>query len=704
MLTIIPGDPGRLGVTAHEGGYNFALFSQHAEAVELCLYTADGSTEVARLMLTERAGSVWHGFVPSLEAPFAYGYRVHGPWSPNRGHRFNPNKLLFDPYARDIVGSFSWHPAAYGDARDKQGHSTGERCPLDSGPWVPKGLVRRPDICYPKPCTVATPWSQTLVWEAHVRGTTLLHPNVPEQDRGRFRGLAAPAVIDHLKAHGVSAVELMPVQSVISEHHLYQRNLVNFWGYNPLGWFAFNPDFAHSDPRAEFCWMVNQFHDAGIEVILDIVYNHTCESDSLGPTLCYRGIDNAAYYRLMPDDPQHYVNDTGCGNTLNADHPMVRRLIIDNLSWLASLGVDGFRFDLGVTLGRSNEGFSRDAPLWQAIRETPMLSNRRLFTEPWDIGPGGYQLGRMPAEMVEWNDRFRDDVRRAWRGDANSLGALARRLHGSADIFEPHGRPPHCSLNYIASHDGASLADLVAYTRKHNEANGEQNRDGHHDNLAQNFGVEGATDDPDILALRGRTLRSQLATVLLAQGTPMITAGDEFGHSRGGNNNAYCQDNELNWLDWRQWEQDAFGLRKVVQTLMSLRKSYPAIWQDGWRHQQAHGRSDGIDWLHPDGHEMTVVDWENSNLHGVMMRVIADQGRQDLLLCINTALASGCFQLPAPGHWHRVLDTAVVDSAVADVHRETLQGKIGIAAGEETELLSRSIQVFLSFGAESAVR
>ena len=692
MFEILSGDPARLGATPHEGGYNFALFSEHATQVDVCLYSADGKTAVASLTLPDCHSGIWSGFIPKLTAPFAYGYRVHGPWSPDRGHRFNASKLLVDPYARQLVGEFDWSGHVSGHGPTQHGHAA--PCPIDSAPYVPKALVQAGNPVYARPCHGRADWPQTLIWEAHVRGTTLRHPEVPETDRGCFRGMASDAMLDYLKTLGITAVELMPVQSMLSERHLVEHGLSNYWGYNPLSFFAFNRQFYRVDPLAEFGWMIDRFHAAGIEVILDVVYNHSCESDASGPTLCYRGIDNKSYYRLDANDPSIYVNDTGCGNTFNVDHPIVQRLVLDNLRWLASLGVDGFRFDLGVVLGRTEHGFHRDAPLWQAIVTDPVLKTRRLITEPWDIGPDGYQLGRMPALTAEWNDRFRDTVRRAWRGDAGVLPELARRLHGSADVFETHGRPPHCSVNYLASHDGASLADLVQFVGKHNLANGEHNRDGHHDNIAQNFGVEGPSADPELLALRGRNLRSLMATLLISQGTPMITAGDEYGHSRQGNNNAYCQDNAINWLDWSESATDVYGLRSVVQLLSALRRRFPLLFEDRWRHQHDDAVCDGIDWFHPAGRQMELADWENPNLRQLMMRVVANGGEQDLLVALNTSDSYCDFVLPPPGGWQCVLDTAN-PTAQSLQPTELSRGEL-VATGSDRLLLARSVQVFIA--------
>lgn len=687
MLNILPGDPAHLGVTAREGGYNFALFSAHATRVELCLFDAGGEREIARVDLPEPVADVWAGFIPQLAPPFSYGYRVHGPWDPDAGHRFNHHKLLLDPYARHLVGGFDWRGPVTGhrlDGVDGQLHL----CTEDSARYVPKALVQDSRPLRARPCTRRRDWAETLIWEVQVRAATLQHPQIDADERGRFTGLASRPVIDHLKSHGFTAVELMPVQSLISERHLFERGLSNVWGYNPLSFFAFNPAFAAGDPLADFCVMLDRFHEAGIEVIIDVVYNHSAESDHNGPTVMYRGLDNASYYRLDPIKPRCYINDTGCGNTFDAEHPIVQRLVLDNLRWLASLGVDGFRFDLGVTLGRLADGFHRDAPLWQAIVNDPILRTRKLITEPWDIGPGGYQLGRMPEATAEWNDRFRDTVRRAWRGDPGQVPEFARRLHGSADIFESHGRLPHCSVNYVASHDGASLADLVMYVSRHNQANGEDNCDGHGDNLSQNFGHEGPSGDPEVANLRGRTLRSLLASLLLAQGTPMITAGDEWGHSRRGNNNAYCQDNEINWLDWSAREADVFGLRGVLRTLSGLRQHYPSLWQDRFRHQHGPEVTDGIDWFAASGACMTSAEWERPDLQHFMMRVVADNGATDLLVAFNLSDAYHDFILPKPGGWRCVLDTAVSNTSERDTE--------ALPAGSARLVLARSLQVFLS--------
>ena len=696
-FSIVAGDPALLGASHCGNGYNFALFSANASAVELCLFDASGHTELARLTLPDCDNGVWSGFVPQLTPPFTYGYRVHGPWAPESGHRFNPNKLLFDPYARDVLGEFQWHPSAQGE-QFLDGHSTGP-CNIDSAPHVPKALVRaHRTVERARPCAQRISWPRTLVWEAHVRGATITHPAVASAQRGRFSGLSSPPMIDYLKAHGISTVELMPVQSIVTERHLHQRNLINYWGYNPLGFFAFNPSYAHEDPSAEFSAMVNAFHDAGIEVVLDVVYNHSCESDKFGPTLSYRGIDNASYYSLLANDPSDYVNDTGCGNTFNADSPIVQRLVRDNLRWLASLGIDGFRFDLGVTLGRNPHGFNSDSPLWRSIINDPQLAGRKLFSEPWDIGPGGYQLGGMAPPIAEWNDRYRDTLRRAWRGESGQLPDLARRLHGSADVFETRHRPPHCSVNYIASHDGASLSDLVSYVGRHNEANGEDNRDGHHDNLSQNFGIEGPSDATDVNQQRGATMRGMLATLLVSQGVPMLTAGDEWGHSRQGNNNAYCQDNVINWLDWEQSEQDAFGLRRLLRRLSEIRREFPEFWVDRWRHQADDDVGEGIDWFHPRGDAMTDADWQHSELRAIVMRIVAgagtEAGAQQLLVALNVGASEVEVTLPSAAAWRRLLNTADI-AGFSDALDDQLPFK-GDTADDVLLLTGRSVQIFVA--------
>ncbi len=567
-----PGTPAPLGATPDEGGVNFAVYSSVADAVELCLFTRHGRPERS-YRLPACTDGVWHGYLPGCRPGQRYGYRVHGPWQPQAGLRCNPNKLLLDPYCREISGDFTWHEAVF-DYVPGNGEFT--MSTTDSAAWVPMSVVCGPhDVALQRGPEV--PWSATVIYETNLRGYTMRHPEVPDAQRGTFAGMRNGTVLDYLKSLGITAVELLPIQAYIDEHHLAKRGLRNFWGYNTVAFFAPMPRFAAGSARHEFVGMVNAIHDAGLEVILDIAFNHTGESDGRGPTLAFRGLDNQAYYRLEPENPAAYINDTGTGNTINADHPQVQALVLDCLRyWSRELGVDGFRFDLATILGRHAHGFSTEHPLLAAISADPALSGVKLIAEPWDPGPGGYQLGHFPARWAEWNDKYRDTVRRFWRGDADMNGRFARRLHGSADIFDNRGRAPFASVNFVTSHDGFTLADLVSFEHRHNEANGEDNRDGHAHNYSCNHGVEGDTGDQAILAARRRHRLNLLASLMLSQGTPMLLAGDEFGNSQGGNNNAYAQDNETGWLDWSGLDGDP-GFALEVRELIHLRREWPLL-------------------------------------------------------------------------------------------------------------------------------
>ena len=587
---IEPGRPASPGATPDDDGTNFAIYSSVARRVELCLFDADG-VENARYDLQESADHVWHGFLPGCAPGQCYGYRVHGILDGQQGLRCNPAKLLIDPYARSLAGGFEWNRAVF-DSND-----------LDSAPYVPKSVVypalgempnNRPRIA----------WRDMIFYELNVRGYTMLHPDVGDDERGKFRGLTNAKVLEHIRALGITSVELMPVHAFIDEHHLARRGLRNFWGYNSIAFFAPSGRYAQSDPVAEFRDMVNAIHDAGIEVVLDVVYNHTAEGDTHGPTIAYRGIDNLAYYSTEPGAPGTYINDTGCGNTINADHPRVQELVLDSLRyWHRDMGVDGFRFDLAPVLGRHNHGFSAEHPLLQAISDDEALHDAVLVAEPWDPGPGGYHLGGFPPRWSEWNDRFRDDVRRFWRGDPGMAAALARRLCGSAEIFEQPGRKPAASVNLVTSHDGFTLADVVSFEHRHNEANGENNRDGHAHNYSHNHGVEGPTGDAAILAARRRQRLNLLASLLLSQGLPLLLAGDEFGNSQQGNNNAYAQDNATGWLDWGGMESDP-DFFEAVRTLVRLRRDEPLLRPREYRPDGA-----SVRWLGAEGRDMTDQDW-----------------------------------------------------------------------------------------------
>jgi len=560
-----------LGAVFDGEGTNFALFSEHAERVELCLYDADGRQQTARLDLPAKTHDVWHGYLPGVQAGTAYGYRVHGPYEPHTGHRFNPHKLLLDPYARAFAGAFVWHPSHFAFDRGEAAQDL-EADRADNAGYMPKAVVGIRDAELRTSRGMRTPWHETVIYEAHVRGMTMRHPRVPEALRGSFAGLSQPAVIDYIKSLGVTSVELLPVHAFIDEEFLVQKGLSNYWGYNTLNFFTPHPAYGSGEAFRE---CVDRFHDAGLEIILDVVYNHTAEGNHLGPTLSFRGIDNRSYYRLLSTDSRLYVNDSGCGNTLDLSHPRVMQLVLDSLRyWVGELGVDGFRFDLATVLGRDEQGYHADAPFFRALAQDPVLAGCKLIAEPWDLGPDGYRLGQFPPGFAEWNDRFRDTVRRFWRGDAGQLPELARRLHGSGDIFEHHNRKPCASINFVTSHDGFTLRDLVSYARRDNHANREDNNDGHRENLSANYGVEGPTDDAEIDTLRWRQQRNFLATLMLAQGVPMLQAGDELGRSQQGNNNAYCQDNPLSWIDWPALDERGEALTEFTRGLLELRRRY----------------------------------------------------------------------------------------------------------------------------------
>ena len=659
------GSPQPLGANWTGRGTNFAVYSAHAERIELCLFDAAGREEVARLALPARTGDIWHGFLPARHAGpgLQYGYRVHGPYDPPRGHRYNPAKLLIDPCASSLRGDFRWHPALHGGVR---GHDE-QAARDDSAPFVPRSEVIDGGFDWGKVRAPNVPWRDTVIYEVHVKGHTQLHPEVPEALRGKYLGLAHPAVIAHFKRLGVTTLELMPVQASISEQFLADRGLSNYWGYNPIAWFAPEPRYAVDDAVVEFKQMVRALHAAGFEVILDVVFNHTAEGNEHGPTLNLRGFDNAVYYRLL-QNPAQYVNHSGCGNTTNFDEPAVRGMVLDCLRyWATEMRVDGFRFDLAPILGRKAGGFDPNSPLFAAMRADPALAYLKMIAEPWDVGPGGYQLGHFPSGWAEWNDRYRDAVRAFWRGDRPVVGTFVERLAGSSDLFRGGGRKPTASINYVAAHDGFTLQDTVSYVDRHNAANLEGNRDGHAHNLSANYGVEGPTDDPAIVALRQRQVRNMLATVLLSQGVPMLLAGDEFGRTQQGNNNAYCQDNELSWIDWSCAERHE-SLVEFVSRLVELRKSRPWLRRDTFLKGTRRGSDDAKDvtWLHPSGREMTDVDWNDSNLRsiGVLMNGLAAQGRAgaDLLAVFNADEADVEMALPPPAGapWTVLFDTADV--------------------------------------------
>lgn len=644
-----------LGSSFTGDGVNFAVFSSVAEAVQLCLFDERGN-QTRQWWLPECRDGVWHGFLPGCLPGQRYGYRVQGPYAPEQGLRCNPAKLLLDPYARRLSGLFRWAPAVFDFQLPEDGQQW-QMEPNDSAPFVPKSQVFAADAAAaargPR-----IPWARSILYEANVRGFTMRYPGLEQSERGTFRGMCNGEILAYLKALGITTVELMPVHAFIDEKFLVDRGLRNFWGYNSINFFTPESRYAGEEPACEFREMVSAIHDAGMEVVLDVVYNHTGESDRFGPTLCYRGLDNLAYYRTPAADPGEYVNDTGCGNTLNVDHPRVRQLILQSLQyWAREMAVDGFRFDLAPVLGRGPGGFDSGHPLLQDIGNDPVLRELKLIAEPWDPGPGGYQLGQFPRGWAEWNDRYRDAARKLWSGGDALLGELGRRLHGSADIFEAAGRQPWASVNYVTSHDGFTLADLVSYETRHNEANGEGNRDGHQHNYSCNHGVEGPSDDAVTKALRRRHRLNLLATLLFSQGTPMLLAGDEFGNSQSGNNNAYAQDNALGWLDWSGVEQDPAFLESV-RALIALRQGLPLLRQAGYLHghlADAQGLAD-IQWLDCAGSVLAGESWQQARAVAVILADPKGAGADSsaVAILINASTGSVDFRLPSsqsPCRW-----------------------------------------------------
>jgi isoamylase len=676
-MRIWPGQPTPLGASWDGEGTNFALFSENGTAVELCLFDGpDASTESERIRLPECTEGVWHVYLPDVRPGQCYGYRVHGPYAPGEGHRFNPAKLLFDPYARAISGTVQWSDTLYGYA---VGHSDGDLSldDRDSAPGMPKCVVVEPAFTWGDDEPPRIPWNRTVVYECHVRGMTMRHPAVPPALRGTYLGLATDPILDHLTALGITAVELLPIHHFIVERRLIEQGLTNYWGYNSIGFFA--PDVRYAtgglgQQVGEFKTMVKRFHRAGIEVILDVVYNHTAEGNRMGPTLAYRGIDNAAYYRLNPDNPREYVNLTGCGNTFEGRHPRVLQLVRDSLRyWTLEMHVDGFRFDLAPVLGRGSDAFDPSSSLFTMAKQDPVLSRVKLIAEPWDLGYGGYQLGQFPGRWAEWNDKYRDTVRRFWRGDGGQVADLASRLAGSSDLFHTHGRGPWASINFVAAHDGFTVHDLVSYERKHNEANGEENRDGTDQNWSRNWGVEGPAEAPHVARMRQRMVRNFIATLAFSQGVPLLCHGDELGRTQGGNNNAYCQDSELTWVDWDLGTAQRATL-EFTRRVLHIRAANSVLHRRTFFKGQpipGFGAKD-LTWLRPDGQEMTDADWRDARgaligmlVHGRAADELDERGRlvggHTMLLIMNAGPRRRDFTLPSlglAGVWHEVLSTA----------------------------------------------
>ena len=673
VTAVWPGKPYPLGATWDGEGVNFALFSEYADKVELCLFDAGGRREYQRIELCEQTDQIWHAYLPEVRPGQLYGYRVYGPYKPEQGHRFNPHKLLLDPYAKAITGAIQWSDAQFGyRIGSPQGDLSFSR--RDSAPGMPKCQVIDPFFDWGGDRRPNTPWHQTIIYELHVKGFTQLHSHIPPELRGTYAGLSTGPVIDHLKRLGVTAVELLPVHTFIDDRLLLEQGLKNYWGYNSIGYFAPEPRYSASGHLNEFKHLVKTLHAAGIEVILDVVYNHTAEGNHMGPTLCFRGVDNAAYYRLVASNARYYMDYTGCGNTLNMMHPRVLQLIMDSLRyWVIDLHVDGFRFDLAAALARELHEVDQLGAFMDIIHQDPVLSQVKLIAEPWDLGEGGYQVGNFPVGWTEWNGRYRDVVRDYWRGEGGLLGQLAYRLTGSSDLYQHSGRRPYASINFITAHDGFTLYDLVSYNDKHNEANGEDNRDGDSHNRSWNCGEEGDTTDPEVLRLRLRQRRNLLATLLLSQGVPMLLAGDEMGRTQRGNNNAYCQDNELSWVNWDlAWLPDNRELFEFTRRLIELRKNHPALRRrhffQGQRIRGAGVRD--IIWLSPTGDEISDDDWDHHFARCFSMYLVGEALEEqderghwvkddDFLLLLNGHHEAVSFTLPWKGNGEVLLDTAL---------------------------------------------
>ncbi|MDT5204664.1 MAG: isoamylase [Mycobacterium sp.] len=695
-----PGKAYPLGATYDGSGTNFAVFSEVAEKVELCLFDADGTE--SKVTLNDVDGFVWHGFLPAIEPGQRYGYRIHGPYDPANGLRCNSNKLLLDPYAKAIDGSFEWHQALFSYNFDDPDSRNDD----DSAPHMPKSVVINPYFDWGNDRPPDHEYADTVIYETHVKGLTELHPDIPERMRGTYAGIAHPAIIEHLKNLGVTAIELMPVHHFANDSTLVEKGLSNYWGYNTIGFFA--PDFKYTSSSTpggqvqEFKTMVRALHDEGIEVILDVVYNHTAEGNHLGPTLSMRGIDNAAYYRLVDDDRQYYMDYTGTGNSLNVGHPHALQLIMDSLRyWVTEMHVDGFRFDLAATLAREFYDVDRLSAFFELVQQDPTVSQVKLIAEPWDVGPGGYQVGNFPPQWTEWNGKFRDTVRDYWRGEAATLGEFASRLTGSADLYEHTARRPVASINFVTAHDGFTLRDLVSYNEKHNEANGEDNNDGESNNQSWNCGVEGPTDDPGVNELRSRQQRNFLATTLLSQGVPMISHGDEIGRTQNGNNNGYCQDNEITWVHWDKADTE---LLEFAQAVSALRAAHPVFRRRRFfqgvpvRRRGTEGLPD-ISWFRPDGSEMSDEDWDSGfgksvavYLNGLGIPDLDARGQRvtddSFFLCFNAHHEDIEFTLPPKEFgqtWLPVIDTA--SSTVPEEPQPTSAGETVRVAGRATVVL-----------------
>lgn len=704
-MRVWPGQPYPLGATWDGAGVNFALFSENATGVELCLFDGpDGNHEVVRIRLPERTNQVWHGYLPEVRPGQLYGYRVQGPYAPNEGHRFNPQKLLLDPYAKAISGIIQWSDALFGYTI---GHSDADLSydERDSAGGIPKCVVVDPAFSWGNDALPRIPWHKTLIYEMHVKGFTARHPAVPEELRGSYAGLTHPAVIEYLHQLGITAVELLPVHQFVVDKYLRDKGLTNYWGYNSIGFFAPDVRYCSSGTRgqqvAEFKTLVKALHREGIEVILDVVYNHTGEGNHLGPTLCFRGIDNASYYRLVENDRRYYMDYTGCGNTLSMVHPRTLQLIMDSLRyWVQEMHIDGFRFDLASALARELHAVDRLGAFFDIIQQDPVLSQVKLIAEPWDLGEGGYQVGNFPVLWAEWNGIYRDVIRGFWKGDAGLVNNVAYRLMGSSDLYERSGRRPYASINFITAHDGFTLTDLVSYSEKQNDSNQEDNRDGHDHNVSWNCGAEGPTGDPAILSLRAQQQRNFLATLILSQGVPMLQAGDELGRTQHGNNNAYCQDNEISWIDW-SIDQPRQELLEFTKFLIAVRSQHPVLCRAKFfQGRQLRGSEvKDLAWFRPDGKEMTDEDWNTWFARGLGIRLAGDSIEEvdergnriaddTLLILLNAHYEPLSFTLPAHRRgvrWERVLDTYEAVSK---------SGRVLVRGGRPYEMEARSVALF----------
>lgn len=698
-----PGKPYPLGATWDGSGVNFAIFSENATAVELCLF--DDISETARIPLIEQTDQVWHVYLPEAKPGQLYGYRVYGPYIPDEGLRFNPYKLLLDPYAKAIAGTIKWSNSLFGY---KVGHHDSDLAidQTDSASGIPKCIVIDPSFNWEGDTHPRIPWHKTLIYELHVKGFTAVNPMVPEELRGKYSGLSCPTVIEYLKSLGVTAVELMPIHHFVSDKNLVDKGLTNYWGYNSIGYFA--PDCRYSskgiqgEQVGEFKSLVKALHKEGIEIILDVVYNHTAEGNHLGPTLCFRGVDNLSYYRLENKNKRHYIDYTGCGNSLNMTHPRVLQLIMDSLRyWVLEMHVDGFRFDLAPTLARELHEVDKLGAFFDIIHQDPVLSQVKLIAEPWDLGEGGYQVGNFPILWAEWNGKYRDTVRSYWKGDKGQVAELAYRLTGSSDLYSHTGKRPYASINFVTCHDGFTLNDLVSYNKKHNETNKEKNKDGTNNNLSWNYGVEGPTDDPQILKLRERQKRNFLATLILSQGVPMILAGDETNRTQLGNNNAYCQDNETSWVSWDIGESEK-ELLEFTKLLIDFSNKHPVLRRRKFFQGRKISGSDVKDlmWLKPSGEEKSKKDWKNLDNHCLGLQLsgdaideLDDQGNKiiddTLLILLNAHYENVSFTLPSHGsspYWEVVVDT---NEPRGEIKSKLMNG------GEEYHLSSRSMSLLI---------